>query len=107
MRDRHFILFFSLLPGCLAISGALGDRCQPDDPAVCQGNTLLTCQDHFLVGTDCGASECIQGLGTCGFCGDSILNNEEACDDADQIDTNECKNDCTLPRCGDGLTSIG
>ncbi len=33
------------------------------------------------------------------YCGDGIVNGTEQCDDGNQIDTDECKNDCTLPGC--------
>jgi len=38
------------------------------------------------------------------FCGDGIVNDvTEQCDDGDNIDNDECTNNCTLPRCGDGI----
>jgi cysteine-rich repeat protein len=41
-------------------------------------------------------------------CGDGVPNNvDEACDDGDAIDEDECRNDCRLPACGDGLVSLG
>jgi cysteine-rich repeat protein len=33
------------------------------------------------------------------YCGDGIINGNEACDDGNQIDTDSCKNDCTLSAC--------
>ena len=51
---------------------------------------------------------CRTGQDTCGvigctFCGDGIVNGGEACDDGNAIDTDSCRNNCTLPTCGDGI----
>jgi cysteine-rich repeat protein len=36
-------------------------------------------------------------------CGDSIVNDGEQCDDGNGVDTDACRNNCTLPICGDGI----
>lgn len=43
------------------------------------------------------------------FCGDGIVQQEyaEECDDGNEMDTDECRNTCLLPRCGDGVLSDG
>jgi cysteine-rich repeat protein len=38
-------------------------------------------------------------------CGDGVVQADEACDDGNEVDTDDCRNDCTLPRCGDGVRS--
>lgn len=35
-------------------------------------------------------------------CGNGIVEPGEACDDGNRVDNDFCRNDCTLPRCGDG-----
>jgi cysteine-rich repeat protein len=37
-------------------------------------------------------------------CGDSKQTGNEACDDGNFVDSDDCSNDCQLPRCGDGIT---
>lgn len=41
------------------------------------------------------------------YCGDGILDPSEECDDGNDIDTDGCRNDCTLPYCGDGFVDPG
>jgi cysteine-rich repeat protein len=40
-------------------------------------------------------------------CGDGVSGATEACDDGNQIDGDGCRNDCSLPRCGDGVVQAG
>ncbi|PRP99912.1 DUF4215 domain-containing protein [Enhygromyxa salina] len=37
------------------------------------------------------------------ICGDGIVEAEEECDDANEVDDDECSNTCNLPSCGDGI----
>ena len=37
------------------------------------------------------------------ICGDGILGPEELCDDGNEIDTDECTNQCAPAACGDGF----
>src|SRR5687767_7984551 len=37
-------------------------------------------------------------------CGDGMVGEGEACDDGDQDDLDGCRNDCSVARCGDGVT---
>jgi cysteine-rich repeat protein len=39
----------------------------------------------------------------CTFCGDGVVNGDEQCDDGNAVDTDACRNNCTLPICGDGI----
>ena len=36
-------------------------------------------------------------------CGDGRVDDGEACDDGNDVDSDECTNACKLPRCGDGI----
>jgi cysteine-rich repeat protein len=45
----------------------------------------------------------IYSNGLAPFCGDGILDPDEACDDGNDIDDDTCRNDCTPPMCGDGI----
>ncbi|MCP3684205.1 MAG: DUF4215 domain-containing protein, partial [bacterium] len=36
-------------------------------------------------------------------CGNGILDPDEDCDDGNDVDDDECRNDCTAPFCGDGI----
>ena len=39
----------------------------------------------------------------CGLCGDGVVNIGEDCDDGNDVDYDACKNDCSLPFCGDNV----
>jgi cysteine-rich repeat protein len=39
----------------------------------------------------------------CTVCGDGRQDAGEACDDGNGVDTDGCRNNCTLPACGDGI----
>jgi cysteine-rich repeat protein len=45
--------------------------------------------------------------GAAAVCGDSVVGGTEACDDGNLVDHDDCRNDCTLPVCGDGIRSVG
>lgn len=40
-------------------------------------------------------------------CGNGIVETGEECDDDNSVDTDACRNNCTLPYCGDGVVEIG
>src|SRR6185503_7182603 len=40
-------------------------------------------------------------------CGDGVLDDDEACDDGNEVDTDGCLSDCTEARCGDGVVFDG
>ena len=40
-------------------------------------------------------------------CGDGEVGRGEACDDGNATDTDECRNDCSVPFCGDGVLDTG
>lgn len=64
-----------------------------------------------LEATDDGAScerdgktgACLGGLCIFPSCGNVILEGDEVCDDGNDVDTDGCRNNCTLARCGDGV----
>jgi cysteine-rich repeat protein len=43
----------------------------------------------------------------CTFCGDGEKDQSEECDDGNDINDDTCRNDCTLPICGDGVIDPG
>ena len=45
--------------------------------------------------------------GDCTYCGDGNVETSEQCDDGNTVDTDSCRNDCTLPKCGDGVLDPG
>ncbi len=79
-------------------------------------HVLVACS---LIGLVAAAAACGDDAGTGGggqggeaqiFCGDTFVDPDldEECDDGNDVDDDECRNDCTKPRCGDGavLTDI-
>lgn len=40
-------------------------------------------------------------------CMDGIVEGDEECDDGNSVNTDNCRNDCKVPRCGDSLVSTG
>lgn len=42
-----------------------------------------------------------------GSCGDGTLDPGEACDDGNDVDTDGCRNDCSVASCGDGVVHEG
>ncbi len=60
-----------------------GETCDPPDSKV--GPNQNTCRDQ------------------CNYCGDGLINGDEACDDGNSIDDDECSNACRLAGCGDGV----
>ncbi len=47
----------------------------------------------------CKNCECL----TCSYCGDGLILLDEECDDGNKILTDNCRADCRLPYCGDGV----
>lgn len=40
-------------------------------------------------------------------CGNNVKSENEECDDGNDVDGDACETDCTLPRCGNGVTDVG
>ncbi len=63
-----------------------------------------TCVNNRCVNTDCpteSTCECEEEP----YCGDGIVDSGEYCDDGNDINDDECRNDCTA--CGDGILQSG
>src|SRR5258706_14805785 len=43
----------------------------------------------------------------CTVCGDGHVDAGETCDDGNGVNTDGCRNNCTLPFCGDGIVDSG
>ena len=67
------------------VDGALGESCDP--PGVPAGGN----------GNFCRAD--------CTVCGDTILDAGEECDDGNGVNEDACRNNCTLPTCGDSIVN--
>lgn len=70
----------------------------------CSGTLLQTCSADLLSVTEeacegvCEEGECLPPV-----CGDGIVQEDEECDDANDIDTDACLPSCLLATCGDSL----
>jgi cysteine-rich repeat protein len=40
------------------------------------------------------------------ICGDGVVDGNEACDDGNDVDTDQCSNACKVPGCGDGVVNF-
>ncbi len=82
--------FFPEFCGDNIVQTSLGETCDPPGsvPSTPAGNQNV-----------CRAN--------CTYCGDGIVNNGEQCDDGNAVNTDACRNDCTLPFCGDGILDAG
>ena len=52
-------------------------------------------------------AECATVAGVTSFCGDTLVNGAETCDDGNDVDTDACRNQCIDARCGDGVVWAG
>ena len=59
------------------------------------------------IDTDTGGIDTDTGGIDTAVCGDGVVGGAEACDDANLVDHDDCRNDCTAPVCGDGIRTIG
>ncbi len=55
----------------------------------------------------CSDGSSVTCRANCTFCGDGKENGNEQCDDGNDIDDDECRNNCTYPNCGDGIEDPG
>ena len=77
-----------------------GDLCgngQVDDGEVCDDGVNDGAYGGCL--PDCSA--------LAEYCGDGVKNGPEGCDDANDIDDDECSNTCISASCGDGVIQMG
>jgi hypothetical protein len=70
----------------------------------CPGDCSETCGDGVKDSWE-NCLTCPIDYGVC--CGNSVLDNEEQCDDGNEVNTDLCKGDCTNNVCGDGLVYVG
>ncbi len=57
--------------------------------------------------SDCASLVCSMLACAPAACGDGVRNGDEACDDGNMVQGDDCLNDCTIPRCGDGQIRVG
>ena len=69
-------------------------------PVLLNGNAV-----PGLISLKCGDQEAIK-LRIAG-CGDHVVDADETCDDGNQLNTDACKNDCTVAVCGDAVVHSG
>ncbi len=115
--------------GYSCVIGECGAECDSNDDCTCpedkcNGTTLLDYPDYGECGT-AGSEGCLCQNGTgqgeecqatlvpfapeCYLpeCGNGINDSGEECDDGNMNDNDNCKNDCTLNICGDGVLYDG
>jgi cysteine-rich repeat protein len=68
-----------------------GDACVCGDMVCGPGESMATCPE------DCTAASC----------GNGAMEDGEACDDGNQIDTDACTSQCEMAACGDGIVWAG
>jgi cysteine-rich repeat protein len=94
-----------------AANGTTGNACNDDCTAARCGDGITgnfaneQCDDGNTVDTDNCKNNCtLNGAPT--FCGDNVIQAPETCDNGINNGTlnNACNDDCTLARCGDGIT---
>jgi cysteine-rich repeat protein len=59
--------------------------------------------DYYTEDTNNCPSDCVSSA----YCGDGNTDENEECDDANSINTDECLNTCKNARCGDGFVQAG
>lgn len=84
---------------CYSPSGNKGSCAQPNPPPEC---TELAGESGES-GGEADSSE----MSETSECGDGVTEGDEECDDGNGIHDDDCKNDCGLPVCGDGVVSPG
>ena len=95
----HAMMRLSLFLSLLFVLG-----CPPSlDP---KGYTPCASDAECEVGPDGLPRICTEGVCVPSRCGDGKVSSDEECDDANDTNTDECTNGCTLPSCGDGITTI-
>ena len=75
--------------------GTINQTCETCDTGAFPANAPSS-HGACRTGGECGTTSCT-------FCGDGIVNGGEQCDDGNDIDTDNCHNNCTPPTCGDGI----
>lgn len=86
------------------------EGCEELEPgaAFCEGTVLHTCDAGLLsISQQQCEGECANGECVPPNCGDGIVQEDEDCDDANAIETDDCLASCLLAACGDGHTWTG
>jgi cysteine-rich repeat protein len=81
--------------------------CRPDCTLPECGDDIADdtgCSDETCDGPDLGDTACETCRANCTCCGDGVVDTGEECDDGNNVDTDECLNDCTEPVGGEGCT---
>jgi len=87
-----------LLPAC-------GDLVVDPDEACDDGNAVTEGCSYGLTSCTVCDSDCTLSAGVTSYCGDGAIDSAETCDDGplnDELTSDACRRDCTLPACGDG-----
>ena len=81
---------------------------QADVESCDDGNTVLEVIIAYgLTSCEVCDAECATVAGVTSFCGDTLVNGAETCDDGNDVDTDACRNQCIDARCGDGVVWAG
>ena len=97
-RRAAWWVVMSLVPALSSCAGCGPQSTSEDEHP---GVGVTPGNDGGMVNTDGGRSD-EDGGG--GFCGDGDTGPDEECDDANDVDTDECHNNCTSA-CGDGVVA--
>lgn len=112
------VLCISLAGFSLSFAPSLlsAQTCNDIDGTACTDNPdcqTEECPNCFTCAIDAaGAGVCSLITQDCPYCGDGIIQNElgEQCDDGvanSNTEADACREDCTNPRCGDGVVDTG
>jgi cysteine-rich repeat protein len=95
---------------CLATAGRAGRRASADIGKACRdvtGASIGTCEplpDCVVTSAQAVAQELVTlAYGTPVGCGNGAVDFGEECDDGNEIDGDECTNECRVAVCGDGI----
>lgn len=83
-----------------------GEACDGEDLG---GASCTSIPGGFIGGILACAATCHYDTTSCipAGCGDQVVSGVEECDDGNDSNEDECLNDCTLARCGDGFVRSG
>ncbi|MCB9534558.1 MAG: DUF4215 domain-containing protein, partial [Myxococcales bacterium] len=83
-------------------SDLLPDACRTTCVEAHCGDGVVDASEQCDGGEGC-SSRCTVDVP--GICGDGVLNAGEECDDGNDVDEDECSNDCIAAQCGDGVVN--
>jgi cysteine-rich repeat protein len=92
----------------------LGDPCENNqldasETGVDCGGNCLPCEagSGCVIAEDCDSRVCADGVCQISLCGDGVINGVESCDDANDVNSDDCTITCDLATCGDGIVHAG